>query len=262
MKRKPHILISNDDGVHAPGIKYLWQALQDIADLTVVAPHAEQSATSLSITLRDPLRLDKIDWNNGAQVWCVTGTPSDSVKLGLKIVLADRKPDLIVSGINRGNNAGRNVLYSGTVAAAIESVLHGVPSIAFSCDDYWDTDYRMAHNHVPKIVEHVLEHPLPHGTLLNVNFPSKNLQGIKGYKMTRQGMEFWVEDPIERSHPADRHAYYWLGAKLAQFDEHEDCDVVWLKKGYVTAVPIHVNELTDHKHLSLRKAHFDALYSN
>ncbi len=240
MKRKPYIL-------------------QGFADLTVVAPHAEQSATSLSITLRAPLRLDKVDWSNGADVWCVNGTPSDSVKLGLNIVL-DRMPDLVVSGINRGNNAGRNVLYSGTVAAAIESVLHGVPSIAFSCDDYWDTDYRIAHDHIPQIVQHVLDHPLPQGTLLNVNFPSKELKGIKGYKMTRQGMEFWLEDPTERSHPAERHTYYWLGAKLAQFDEHEDCDVVWLKKGYVTAVPIHVNELTDHKHLNSRKNHFEDLF--
>jgi 5'-nucleotidase len=259
MQKRPHILISNDDGVHAPGIKHLWQALHQIADLTVVAPQTEQSATSLSITVRAPLRLEKVDWNNGADVWCVNGTPSDSVKLGMKVVFVKR-PDLVVSGINRGNNAGRNVLYSGTVAAAIESVLQGVPSIAFSCEDYFDTDYTVTQRHIPKIVEHVLDHPMPQGTLLNVNFPSKKPEGIQGYKMTRQGREFWSEDPTERSHPAEKNTYYWLGAKLAQFDEHEDCDIMWLRKGYVTAVPIHISELTDHKHLSERRNHFESLY--
>lgn len=259
MTNRPHILITNDDGVHAPGIRYLWEALHDIADLTVVAPQTEQSATSLSITLRAPLRVEKLNWNNDADVWCVNGTPSDCVKLGMKVVLG-RKPDLIVSGINRGNNAGRNVLYSGTVAGAIEGVLHGVPAIAFSCHDYWETDYSLAKEHVPRIVQHVFDHPLPKGTLLNVNFPSKELQEIKGYKMTRQGMEYWREDPTERSHPAERHSYYWLGARLAEFDEIDDCDVVWLKKGYIAAVPIHINELTDHNHLNERRHHFESLH--
>jgi 5'-nucleotidase len=260
MKNRPHILITNDDGVHAPGIRHLWEALSSLADLTVVAPLSEQSATSLSITLRNPLKLEKIDWQNGADVWAVNGTPSDCVKLGMNVVF-EKEPDLIVSGINRGNNAGRNVLYSGTVAGAIEGVLHGVPAIAFSCHDYWDTDYSMTDRHVPKIVRHIIEHPLPYGTLLNVNFPSKELKAIKGYKLTRQGMEYWKEDPTERHHPAERHAYYWLGAKLAEFEEQDDSDVVWLKKGYITAVPIHINELTDHNHLKSHRSRFEALLS-
>jgi len=259
MKNKPRILITNDDGVHAPGIRYLWEALHEIADLTIVAPQTEQSATGLSITLRSPLRLEKLNWSNGIVAWSVNGTPSDCVKLGLNIVF-NEKPDLIVSGINRGTNAGRNALYSGTVAAAIEGVLHGIPAIAFSCHDYWDTDYTTANKHIPSIVEHVLKHPLPNGTLLNVNFPSKELEQIRGYKMTRQGMAYWTEDLAERFHPAEKHTYYWLGAKLAEFNEIEDCDIAWLKKGYVTAVPIHVNELTDHQHLESRKNVFEALF--
>lgn len=257
--RKPRILISNDDGVHAPGIKCLWEALKEIADLTVVAPQNEQSATSLSITLRSPLRVERVNWNDHANVWSVNGTPSDSVKLGLKVVLKT-PPDLVVSGINRGSNAGRNVLYSGTVAAAIESVLNGIPSIAFSCEDYWETDYSPAKVHVPKIVSHILEHPLPKGTLLNVNFPSKEANGVKGYKMTRQGREYVIDDPIERAHPAEGHVYYWLGGKRAVFEENEDSDISWLKKGYVTAVPIHIDELTDYRHLDATRHRFESLY--
>lgn len=260
LSKKPHILITNDDGINAPGIRHLWESLRDYADLTVAAPHTEQSATSLSITLRAPLRIEKASWIDANRAFSVTGTPADCVKLGI-CILMDEKPDLVVSGINRGNNAGRNVLYSGTVAGAIESVLHGIPSIAFSCHDYWDTDYTLAKAHVPKIVEHVLKHPLPRGTLLNVNFPSQEFQTIKGYKLTRQGRQYWAEDPAERSHPAERHQYYWLGAKLVEFEEAADSDVHWLKQGYVTAVPLHIDELTDHRHLEERRECFEGLFS-
>ncbi|NGX42937.1 MAG: 5'/3'-nucleotidase SurE [Chlamydiae bacterium] len=260
MTKRPHILITNDDGVNAPGIKHLWQALIEFADVTVIAPATEQSATSLSITLRDPLQIDRIHWKSEFPVWTVNGTPADCIKLGLSMILK-KKPDLIVSGINRGSNAGRNVLYSGTVAATIESVLQGVPAIAFSCYDYWDTDYTMAELHVPKIIHHTLDHPLPTGTLLNVNFPSKEAKEIKGFKMTRQGKEFWAENPAERSHPAERHTYYWLGAKIAQFDEEEDCDITWLRKGYVTAVPIHIDQLTDNEHLRSRRESFEKIFN-
>lgn len=257
-KPRPHLLLTNDDGVHAPGIRHLWEALHDIADLTVVAPHTEQSARGMSITLYSPLKVEKVDWYNHANVWSVNGTPADCVKMGLNVVL-NETPDLIVSGINRGNNAGRNALYSGTVAAAIEGVLHHIPSVALSCHDYWDTDYSLTREHVRKIIAHVFDHPLPTGTLLNVNFPSKELEEIKGYRLARQGKEFWVEDPIERAHPAEKHSYYWLGAKLAQFDEHEESDVSLLKQGYITAVPLHVDELTNHAHLEESRAAFERL---
>jgi 5'-nucleotidase len=256
---KPRILITNDDGINAPGIRHLFSALKEIADVTVIAPAQEQSATSLSITLRNPLMVQKQHWDDQSQVYSVTGTPADCVKMGISVIL-DKEPDLIVSGINRGTNAGRNLLYSGTVAGCIEAALHGLPAIAFSCHDYWDTDYAVAEKHVPKILQHVLEHPLPTGTLLNVNFPSKELQGVKGYKMSRQGREYWRENPAERSHPAENHTYYWLGAKLATFDEHEESDVSWLRKGYITAVPVHVDELTDHEQVKTRRDHFERLF--
>src|SRR5262245_61117668 len=125
MHKPLRILVTNDDGVHAPGIKHLWQSLRAFADLTVVAPAQEQSAVSLSITIRLPLLIEKVEWEKDVPVWSVNGTPSDCVKLALNVIL-DQKPDLIVSGINRGNNSGRNLLYSGTVAAAIESVIHEI----------------------------------------------------------------------------------------------------------------------------------------
>ena len=259
MKSRPHILITNDDGIFAPGIKHLRNALKDMADLTVIAPSMERSATSLSITLREPLRIDEVKWSDNTNVWSINGTPADCVKMALNVVM-DNPPDLLVSGINRGSNSGRNVLYSGTVACAIEGVLHDIPSIAFSCYDYHDPEYHHAEQYIPKIVQHVIEHPLPEGTLLNVNFPTKLRKRVKGIKLTRQGKEFWMENPDKRSHPAEGHHYYWLGAKIATFDEEEDCDVTWLKKGYVAAVPIHIGELTDHGHLSERKSHFEELF--
>lgn len=257
--KKPKILITNDDGINAPGIKALWNALKEVAHVTVIAPSKEQSATSLSITLRDPLQIQKTHWENASHIYCVTGTPADCVKLGLGIILKE-KPDFVVSGINRGTNAGRNTLYSGTVAGAIEGVLHDIPSIAFSCHDYHEPDYEYAANFVPKVIQHALEHPLPLGTLLNVNFPSKEFGEIKGFKMTRQGKQFWGEDPLERFHPVENHSYYWLGAKLLQFDEIDDCDITWLSKGYATAVPVQVGELTDHNHLAARKNSFEILF--
>jgi len=262
MTKRPNILITNDDGIHAPGIKHLWNALKDHANLTIVAPAGEQSAVGMSITVRHPLQIHKMDWYQpNSNIWSVTGTPADCVKMALSVVL-DSPPDLIVSGINRGTNAGRNVLYSGTVAGVIEGTLHGIPGIAFSCRQYQSPTYHTVEQYIPKVVDYILEHPLPNGSLLNVNFPEDTENGVKGFKMTRQGLEFWGEDPDERSHPAEGHSYYWMGAKLIEFDEHENSDIAWLKKGYMTAVPVHVSELTDHKHLEEHKSHFEEILEN
>ena len=259
MKQRPHILITNDDGINAPGIRHLWQALAPIADLTIVAPHVEQSGVGLSITIRSPLRIEKAEWAKGTEAWSINGTPADCVKLALNVILED-KPDLIVSGINRGTNAGRNILYSGTVAGIIEGVMHEIPGVAFSCWDLFNPGFSEAAKYVPAIVNHVIEHPLPRGSLLNVNFPSYSGEFIKGFKMTRQGQEYWAENPDKRHHPTEGSAYYWLGSRLAEFEEEEDSDIAWLKQGYLTAVPIHINELTDHAHLRCSKAHFEKLF--
>lgn len=267
MEKRPKILITNDDGIHAPGIRHLWNALKDFADLVVCAPLAEQSAVGLSITIRHPLHIQKINWHApvslyhntnehvDAVTWAVNGTPADCVKLGLSVIF-DEAPDLVVSGINRGTNAGRNVLYSGTVAGAIESVMQGIPAIAFSCRDFMEPNYELYEKEIPLIVKHALENPLPQGTLLNVNFPDKSFTEVKGFRMTRQGKELWMENPDKRTHPAEGSEYYWLGAKIAQFEEHEESDITWLKKGYITAVPVHVSELTDHGHLEAHRVSF------
>ncbi len=258
MTKRPFILVTNDDGVYAPGIKHLWKSVADFADVMVVAPANEQSAVSLSITIRHPLRIEKVDWPfTDAKVWSVTGTPADCVKLALSVILPTA-PTLVVSGINRGNNAGRNVLYSGTVAGIIEGVMHDIPGIAFSVADYFNPTYEEVENYIPQIIRYILEHPLPAGSFLNVNFP-KNMKerGVRGIRFTRQGKEYWAEDPEQRRHPAEGSPYYWLGSKLAQFEEEPNSDIAWLREGFATAVPIHISDLTDDGYLRHSQQSFD-----
>jgi 5'-nucleotidase len=255
-RNKPFLLITNDDGIYAPGIKHLWSAVKDFADITIVAPAGEQSAVSLSSTIRHPLHIEKINWPENTSAWSVSGTPSDCVKLALKVLLP-RYPDLIISGINRGTNGGRNVLYSGTVAAIIEGVLHDVPGIAFSNSDYHQPQFAWIEKLIPNFIDYALQHPFPKGTFLNVNFPYYTPEGIKGIRMTRQGKQLWIENPEQRAHPSEGNFYYWLGSKLAEFEELEDSDVAWLKKGYATAVPIHVSELTNHSYLNQNRELFE-----
>lgn len=256
MNNKPLILITNDDGISAPGIRYLVEVLSPVAHVVVVAPKMDQSAVGLGMTIRTPLYVEKVSHFEGLQAWSVTGTPVDCVKLGLSTLL-EKTPDLIVSGINRGSNAGRGLLYSGTVAAAIEGVLKGIPAIAYSCIDFDAPNYAQASKYVVPLVEHMLAHPLPPETVLNVNCPNETIQG---FKLTRQGKEYWIEDPVERKQPYDQQQnYYWLGAKLQQFDEAEDSDIVWLRKGYITAVPLHIGDFTHTKHLEAHREHFDKL---
>ncbi len=254
MAEKPRILITNDDGITAPGIKHLWSALADVADLTIVAPSIEQSGVGAAITLRDPLHIHPVEWEAGTPAWKVSGTPADCVRMGLSILKAT--PDLIVSGINRGSNSGRNVLYSGTVGGVIEGVLRGVPGVAFSCQDFSTPNYQLTEEHIRSIVKHLLEHPLPKGTLLNVNFPDTPM--IKGVKMARQGMGYWMESPEERIHP-EGNTYYWMGGVWKDHDEHDSSDVSIMNQGYAAAVPIHVGEMTDHETLQARKETFDRL---
>ena len=254
--KKPRILITNDDGIFAPGIRHLWNAIKDMAEVIVVAPSEEQSATGLSITIRRPLKIDQVEWfNTGADTRAVSGTPSDCVKLALSVILKE-KPDLILSGINKGTNAGRNVLYSGTIGGIIEGVMQGIPGIAFSVDDLHNPFFERTEKHIPLIVQYALEHPLPKGTFLNVNFPNNQFETIQGIRMASQGKEYWVENPECRIHPLGEN-YYWLGCKLAKFLEDENSDIAWLQKGYATAVPIHVAELTDKAHVERHKHIFE-----
>lgn len=253
LKKRPKILITNDDGIYAPGLKVLWKTLRNFADLSIIAPATEQSGVGLGITIREPLLIQRVEWDEGTPAWNVTGTPADCVRLGLSVILKS-PPDLIVSGVNRGSNAGRNVLYSGTVGGVIEGALRHLPGIAFSSVNFEKPNYSLTEPHILALVSHVLEHPLPQGTFLNVSFPST--PPIKGIRMARQGHGYWIENPLERLHP-EGHPYYWLGGKWLHRDEHPESDVALLSEGYAAVVPIHINELTDLSLFESRKLHFN-----
>jgi 5'-nucleotidase len=262
MKRRPQILITNDDGIDAPGIRHLWNALQGKADLFIVAPSDEQSGVGAGISLHTPLKVQEIEWSKCTGAWSVSGTPVDCVKMAINVLLKTG-PDLIVSGINRGTNAGRNVLYSGTVGGVIEGTLRGIPGVAFSAYDYNGTNYAIFEEYIPQIVNYMMKHPLPAGTFLNVNFPSVYPENRKdgldttfGIKLTRQGKQYWLEHPEKIIYHKESSSYEFV-TDLKAFDEHEDSDIHWLELGYITAVPVHVEELTDRKYLKEQKNHFE-----
>ncbi|NGX51073.1 MAG: 5'-nucleotidase SurE [Chlamydiae bacterium] len=255
MERKPTILITNDDGIGAKGISHLWSALKDFADITIVAPSTEQSGISMGITLMSPLFLERAEWKGETPAWRLSGTPADCVKIALNDILTT-PPDLIVSGINRGSNAGRNCLYSGTVGGVIEGVLQGVPGIAFSCVDHDNPRYDVAERHILDIVKYALKNPMPAGTLLNVNIPNQ----VKGFKMTAQGGSHWSDEFDRRLHPTGK-TYYWLDGKVPDSVDHPpDSDTALLAKGYLTAVPIRISDLTDNPTLDEHRNTFEELY--
>lgn len=255
---RPQILITNDDSIYAPGIRHLWNSLKECADTCIVAPKTEQSGVGLSTTFRTTLHIEQFQWENNTPAWSVSGTPADCVKLASSVLLKSA-PDLIVSGINKGLNAGRTVLYSGTIGGVIEGILRGIPGIAFSSYDWDETEYALFEPYIPKIVDFVLKNPLPVGTLLNVNFPSmhvlKNLgrTDVQGVKLTRQGKQYWVEQPLRIAETTS----YTINTKLLDFDEADDSDIYWLARGYISCVPIHVDELTDWRYVKSQMESFE-----
>jgi 5'-nucleotidase len=253
---KPKILITNDDGIFAPGLKSLWHALVNFADVTIIAPNDDSSGAGTGITLKTPLRIDNVPWEQGTQAWKVNGKPADCVKLGLGSLLKE-KPDLIVSGINMGSNSGRTVFYSGTVGGVIEGALRKIPGIAFSCEDFFEKpDFPAVEKYVLAIVQHALEHPIPSGTIYNVNFPDFSRKML-GVKFTKQGLGYWIDTPDQRIHPTEGTPYFWLGGKWEHHEEPEDSDVLLLQKGYITVVPIRVDELTHHGLIDSHKQLFE-----
>ncbi len=254
MTPKKKILITNDDGIYAPGIRALWEALVDFADVAIVAPEREQSGVGLALTLRTPLHIDPISWDKNTPAWKVSGTPADCIRMATSVL--KHKPDLIVSGINKGSNAGRNVLYSGTIGGVIEGTLRNIPGIAFSCIDFDNPDFKAAQKYVIPLVSYLFKHPLPQGSCLNVNFPDTP-EGIKGVKLARQGLGYWMEDPQERLHHPSGQSYYWHGGKWDHHEEDEESDVAVLAQGFAAVVPIQVSQLTDHGWLEKRKQGFD-----
>ncbi|MEE2765655.1 MAG: 5'/3'-nucleotidase SurE [Candidatus Neomarinimicrobiota bacterium] len=236
---QPRILITNDDGIFAPGIYALWEAMCDIGDPIVVAPETEQSAVGHAITLTDPLRVVPVQRSGGFEGFAVTGTPSDCAKIAIKSIL-DEKPAILVSGINQGANVGTNIIYSGTVSAATEGTVLGIPSIAISLESYKSDDWRGAKKTAVDLARHVLQYGIPKGTLLNVNVPYCDPNEIKGIKITRQGNQYFKDAFDERTDPRGR-TYYWMKGKIIDEDDSLDFDGKAVSEKYVSVTPIHFN---------------------
>ncbi|MGB7979081.1 MAG: 5'/3'-nucleotidase SurE [Chlamydiales bacterium] len=242
---RPFLLITNDDGINAPGIKHLWQAVSEFADVAIVAPHAEKSGSGLSITWTKPLHIRPFHWEANTPAWSLNGTPADCIKMALSVLL-EKRPDMIVSGINRGSNSGRTVLYSGTIGGVIEGILKGIPGIAFSFSDSEEPPLSTTKPYIFPLIQHFLKNPTEPGTLLNINFPYHSKESIKGVRMAKQGKSYWREAPDQRVHPRGD-PYYWLGGDWGAVDEEPNTDVSLLEQGYIAVAPIHVAELTCHK---------------
>ena len=236
-KEKPVILITNDDGVTAPGIQNLVEAVRDLGKIVVVAPDKPQSGMGHAITIGQPLRLHKIHSIDNVETWSCNGTPVDCVKLAVDKIL-HRKPDLCLSGINHGANHSINVIYSGTMSAAVEAAIESIPSAGFSLMDFRiDADFTGARKYVRIIVEKMLSSKLDKHTVLNVNIPSVAPELLKGFRICRQAYAKYEEDFIERNDPHGRH-YYWLTGEFVNFDKGKDTDVWALANNYVSVVPV------------------------
>jgi 5'-nucleotidase len=243
--KQPVILVTNDDGITAPGLRNLAEVMKQIGKVVVVAPDGPQSAMGHAITINKPLRLDKVDLFDGIEAYQCSGTPVDCVKLAVNKIL-HRKPDICVSGVNHGSNSSINVIYSGTMSAAMEGAIEGIPSIGFSLLDYsLEADFASARHYINIIVKNILKISMPEGTLLNVNIPNLPLKKIKGLKICRQANAKWEEEFDERLDPYKR-KYYWLTGKFINLDSGDDTDEWALKNGYVSVVPVQFDFTAHH----------------
>ncbi len=248
MKTKPLILVTNDDGIKAPGLRSLIEVMNEIGEVVVVAPDSPQSAMGHAITINSTLYCDKIKVTDGPQLeYSCSGTPADCVKLAINELL-DKKPDLCVSGINHGSNSSINVIYSGTMSAAIEAGIEGVPAIGFSLLDFrWNANFKPLKEYIKKISLEALKKGIPKDVVLNVNFPLLKNGKIKGMKICRQARAYWVEEFDKRTNPMGRE-YYWLTGTFINEDKGEDTDEWALNKGYISIVPTQF-DLTAHHSL-------------
>lgn len=242
---RPTILVTNDDGITAPGIRALVNAVKDLGDVYVVAPDSPQSGMGHAITIGEPLRLDKVDIFGDIQAWQCSGTPVDCVKLARDIIL-HKKPDLCVSGINHGSNCSINVIYSGTMSAAMEAAIEGVPSVGFSLLNYsYDADFSVAQEVAHTIAKKMIADRMPKHTLFNVNIPDVVQADFKGLKVCRQAYAKWEEEFEQRKDPRGKD-YFWMTGKFVNLDERADTDVNALNEGYASVVPVKF-DLTDTK---------------
>ncbi len=242
--RTPRILISNDDGIHAPGIQCLIEVAREFGEVTVVAPNSPQSGMGHAISLGKPLRMYKENLFEGQDGYACNGTPADCVKLATGVLMAEA-PDLILSGINHGSNSSVSGIYSGTLSAAREGALQQIPAIGFSlCNYSHNADLSTARVVVREVIAQALAQPMKASQLINVNIPDVSVENLAGYKITRQAMGRWVEEFDQRIDPYGQ-KYYWLTGKFLLEDHGEDTDEFALENGYVSICPMSL-DLTDY----------------
>ncbi len=238
-KKRPIILVTNDDGIVAPGIKALIEVAQEFGRVVVIAPDKPQSGQGHAITLNNPLRLRKVDLFGDIEAYECSGTPVDCVKLGKHVLLKEEEVALCVSGVNHGSNASINIIYSGTMSAAMEASLEGIDSIGFSLLDFsFDADFEPAKHFARIIIRKVLENGMMGCKLLNVNIPAVSKEEIKGVKVCKQAEGIWVEEFKEAQDPRGE-SYFWLTGEFRHDDDSQESDILWLKENYVTIVPSH-----------------------
>ena len=243
---KPLILVTNDDGITSPGIRALVEVAQEFGEVVVVAPDKAQSGMGHAITLEDTLRKNKVNVFDGVEAYSCTGTPVDCVKLAVNVFL-DRKPDLIISGINHGSNASVNVIYSGTMSAAVEGAMEKIPSIGFSLLDHsLEANFTTAKKYAAIVIKDTLGNGLPEGVCLNVNFPKLGESEISGIKICRQCNGNWTEEFDARKDPSGKE-YYWLTGVFINYEPTAtDTDIWALDNGFVSIVPVH-SDMTSYK---------------
>lgn len=237
-KKRPLILVTNDDGITSPGILALSSAMREIGEVVVIAPDKPQSGVGHAITINSTLRIHRTKFHGVKEEYSLSGTPVDCVKMAFSKIMK-RRPDICVSGINHGSNISINVIYSGTMSAAVEAAVEGIPSIGFSLMDYSiDADFSGSMKYAGEITRGVLQHGLTKDTCLNVNIPALKADDIRGIKVCRQARANWVEEFDERKDPSGR-PYFWLTGKFINYDEGKtDTDVWAVEHNYVSVVPV------------------------
>jgi 5'-nucleotidase len=247
-----NILISNDDGVYSNGIYELAKRMSRLGKVSVVAPDREQSAIGHAITMHQPLRCSKVKLHElDIDAWSVNGTPADCIKLGVETLLGTR-PDLIISGINNGENLGTDVIYSGTVSAAIEGSIFNIPSIAISYEKRGETDFTLAAEAAVNMIEEVLKFATGTNILLNINIPEiENINELKGVKIGKLGVKKYRNNFEERKDPRGN-SYYWLAGELIENEIGEDTDIYAVRNGYISMTPLKV-DLTDYDDMARLK---------
>jgi 5'-nucleotidase len=246
--RKPFILLTNDDGISAPGLQALHEALSDMADLMVVAPSGEMSAVGHAITLSDPLRVWEFEKDGRFFGYAVKGTPADCVKVAYWALLnGRRKWDVVISGINHGANTGIDIIYSGTVSAATEGAILGIPSFAISVATFRKPDFSVAVDFARKMVNWILDHGLPAGVYLNINVPPLPREEIRGVRLTRQSLAVYEERYEVRRDPRNR-VYYWLAGEKVGVESDDEVDEQAIRQGFISVTPLHY-DLTSYEAL-------------